>query len=275
MKILSFLLLFLALYSCSVIRVSNVIDVAEYNQNKQKILIQAEIGIQRVEMDLFEHEKILMKWGDDKSRQSLSRMRSVQRNLLQNYVRLKEDFENYPFRHKDKISTQDNDYQSFNHTQKDFEKRFDILDKQFDKYRSESLGLNSYLESKSVFKINSQKMKNDFVSSLNDAKSVQLRVKNELMDLNTKINDPSINPDEQKKQKMIILDLVKIVEKMENKTFKLQRLFNASMKEVSSGVKFATPRMKSHNYFNKIQKHMDFIQAQAIEFNLKSKNFKY
>ena len=275
MKILSFLLLFLALYSCSVIRVSNVIDVAEYNQNKQKILIQAEIGIQRVEMDLFEHEKILMKWGDDKSRQSLSRMRSVQRNLLQNYVRLKEDFENNPFRHKDKISTQDNDYQSFNHTQKDFEKRFDILDKQFDKYRSESLGLNSYLESKSVFKINSQKMKNDFVSSLNDAKSVQLRVKNELMDLNTKINDPSINPDEQKKQKMIILDLVKIVEKMENETFKLQRLFNASMKEVSSGVKFATPRMKSHNYFNKIQKHMDFIQAQAIEFNLKSKKFNY
>ena len=275
MKILSFLLLFLALYSCSVIRVSNVIDVAEYNQNKQKILIQAEIGIQRVEMDLFEHEKILIKWGDDKSRQSLSRMRSVQRNLLQNYVRLKEDFENNPFRHKDKISTQDNDYQSFNHTQKDFEKRFDILDKQFDKYRSESLGLNSYLESKSVFKINSQKMKNDFVSSLNDAKSAQLRVKNELMDLNTKINDPSINPDEQKKQKMIILDLVKIVEKMENETFKLQRLFNASMKEVNSGVKFATPGMKAHNYFNKIQRHMDFIQAQAIEFNLKSKKFNY
>jgi hypothetical protein len=275
MKILSFLLLFLAFYSCSVIRVSNVIDVAEYNQNKQKILIQAEIGIQRVEIDLFEHEKILIKWGDDKSRQSLFRMRSVQRNLLQNYVRLKEDFENYPFRHKDKISTQDNDYQSFNDTQKDFEKRFDILDKQFDKYRSESLGLNAYLESKSVFRVNSKKMKDDFVSSLNEAKGAQLKVKNELMDLNMKLSDTSIEPEKHKEQKMIILELVKIVEKMENETFKLQRLFNASMKEINSGVKFATPGMKAHNYVNKIQNHMDFIQAQSVEFNFKSKSLNY
>jgi hypothetical protein len=275
MKILSFLLLFLALYSCSVIRVSNVIDVAEYNQNKQKILIQAEIGIQRVEMDLFEHEKILIKWGDDKSRQSLFRMRSVQRNLLQNYVRLKEDFENHPFRHKDKISSQDNDYQSFTDTQKDFENRFNILDKQFDKYRSESLGLNAYLESRSVFRVNSKKMKDDFVSSLNEAKGAQLKVKNELMDLNMKVSDTSIEPEKQKEQKMIILELVKIVEKMENETFKLQRLFNASMKEINSGAKFATPGMKAHNYLNKIQNYMDFIQAQTAEFNLKSRSLNY
>jgi hypothetical protein len=118
-------------------------------------------------------------------------------------------------------------------------------------------------------------MKDDFVSSLNEAKGAQLKVKNELMDLNMKLSDTSIEPEKHKEQKMIILELVKIVEKMENETFKLQRLFNASMKEINSGVKFATPGMKAHNYVNKIQNHMDFIQAQSVEFNFKSKSLNY
>jgi hypothetical protein len=261
-------LLLLTIFSCSIIR---TVDVADYNKKTQKILGQAEMGIRRVEMDLIDHEQILGKWADEKSKQSMFRMRSLQQNLLQNYVRLKEDFENSQFRHKNKITSKEKEYPAFNSYQEDFETRFENLDKQFDKYRTESNQLNAYLESKSIFKVNSQKIQSDFKNSINDAKRSQLKVKNELMEYSQNLNKSSLDAENKKTQKIIIQDLVKMVEKMENETFKLQRLFNAAMKEIHGGVKFVTPGMKAHGYLDKIQTHVKAIQIQIDQFNLKSK----
>lgn len=268
MKISSLLLLVLTLYSCSITR---EVDVADYNKKTQKILGQAETGVRRVEVDLIDHEQLLIKWGDNKSKQSLARMRSLQQNLLQNYIRLKEDFENSQFRDKDKITSKEKEYPAFDSYQEDLENRFENLDKQFDKYRAESNGLNAYLESKSIYKVNVQKTRNDFIESINDTKRAQAKVKNELMDYNLKLNESSLDPEKKKKQKIIIQELVKIVEKMENETFRLQRLFNAAMKEISGGVKFVTPGMKAHNYFSKLENHKKLIQTFIDEFNTRSK----
>lgn len=251
-----------------------VAHVDEYNKKTQATLVQAEKGVRRAEMDVIDHEAILTKWSDTKSQQSLGRMRSLQQNLLQYYLRLKEDFESNPFRNKEEITSKDKEYVAFNTFQKDFETRFEILDKQFDNYRSESLKLNAYLESKSIYKVNPTKIKEDFVNTINEAKRTQLKVKNELMDYNVKLNQSSLDENTKKKQKTIIQELVKMVEKIENETFKLQRLFNSTMKEINGGVKFATPGMKAHNYIDKIQSHVKVIQTQIDEFNAKAKTLK-
>ena len=109
------------------------------------------------------------------------------------------------------------------------------------------------------------------MNSLNEAKRAQLKVKNELMEYNQKLNQSSLDAEKKKEQKKIIQDLVKMVEKMENETFKLQRLFNAAMKEIGAGVKYVTPGMKAHNYIEKIQKHVKVIQTQIDGFNAESK----
>lgn len=268
MKISLLVFLFLTLFSCSIIR---VVDVADFNKNTQKILGQAEVGVRRVEADLIEHEQILSKWGDEKSKLSMFRMRTLQQNLLQNYVRLKEDFENSQFRHTKKITSKEKEYSAFIAFHEDFESRFENLDKQFDKYKNESHELNNYLESKSVYRINAQTIKSDFINSINEAKKSQLKVKNELMEYNQNMNQSALDPEKKKTQKVIISDLVKMVEKMENETFKLQRLFNSSMKEINTGVKYVTPGMKAHGYLSKIQNHVKVIQSQIDEFNAKSK----
>lgn len=261
MKDFSLYLLLLILFSCSIIR---VVDVADINQKTHKIVAQAESGIRRVEMDLIDHEQILAKWSDSKSKQGLSRMKSLHQNLLQNFIRLKEDVANNQFQNHKKLTSKDKEFSSFNNYHKDIEGRFETLDKQFDKYRSESQSLNSYLESKSIYRINPSRIKDDFLNSINDAKRSQLKVKNELMEYNQQLSQSG-------GKKTIIQDLVKMVEQMENETFKLQRLFSAAMKEVNAGVKFVTPGMKAHDYIKKIEYHMKAIQKQIEQFNLKSK----
>lgn len=268
MKNLALVLLLLSLFACTIMRVSHV---DEYNKKTQETLVQAEKGVRRVEMDVIDHEQILAKWSDAKSKQSLNRMRSMQQNLLQSYIRLKEDFVNTPFHNKKELTSKDKDYAAFNAHQKDFETRFDTLDKQFDNYRSESLKLNAYLESKSIYKLNGPKVKEEFVNTINEAKRTQLKVKNELMDYNVKLNQSSLDEANKKKQKTTVQELVKIVEKIENETFKLQRLFNSTMNEINRGVKFATPGMKAHNYVGKIKNHVKIIQTQIDEFNAKAK----
>lgn len=271
MKNLTLVLLLLSLFACTIMRVSHV---DEFNKKTQETLVQAEKGVRRVEMDVIDHEQILTKWSDAKSKQSLTRMRGMQQNLLQNYLRLKEDFVNTPFHNKKELTSNDKDYAAFNAHQKDFETRFDTLDKQFDNYRDESLKLNAYLETKSIYKLSAPKAKEEFVNTINEAKRAQLKVKNELMDYNVKLNQSSLDEASKKKQKTIIQELVKMVEKVENETFKLQRLFNSTMNEINSGVKFATPNMKAHNYIGKINNHVKVIQIQIDEFNAKVKTLK-
>ena len=270
MKNLLLVLLFVSFFSCTMVR---VVDLDDHNKKIQETLGLAEKGAKRAEIDVIDHELILTKWSDDKSKQGLVHMRSLQQNLVQNYLRLKEDFENSPFRHKTKISSKDADYDAFSSYSKDFEKRFEILDKQFDNYRSASLKLNAYLETKSIYRVNPPNMKADFIKSINQAKQSQIKVKNELMDLNLHLNSASLDPKAKQEKKVVIQELVKTVEKIENETFKLQRLFNSTMKEINSGVKFVTRGMKAHNYLDKIQSHIKVIETQVNEFNLKSKNF--
>ena len=265
-------LILLAIFSCTT--TTQVVDVASLNQKTQKILGQAEKGLQRVESDFSEHEQILIKWGDDKSRQNLKRMLVVKQNLTQNYIRLKEDFEGNPYREKLKISSKEKEYSAFNKYQSGLNVRFEVLDKQFDTYKSESLKLNAYLETKSLYRINPQHLRDDFINSLNEAKSMQLVIKNKLMDYNVNFNQSSINENQKAQQKLLIQELVKIVEQMEDETFRLQRLFNRVMNEINTGIKFVTPKMKSYNYLGQIEKKMRSIQARRDEFNLKSKNLK-
>ncbi len=257
-----------SLISCSLTR---TVDVTSYNQHTQKILDQAEKGVRRVQSDFTNHENILAKWGDPKSRQSLARLQDIQRNLMQNYIRLQEDFNSSRFLQTEKITSKDKDFSAFNSQRENFEMRLDGLDKQFDKYRSESNSLNAYLETKRIYKVDPRKMREDFVNALNESKREQLKVKNDLMDLNVKMNESSLSLEEKKKQKEVIQELVKIVEKMENETFRLQRLFNLATQEVNQGVVFVTPGMKAYGYQDKIASYETIVQKYIVEFNLKSK----
>ena len=266
-KIFLFILL-ASFISCSITR---TVDVASYNQHTQKILDQAEKGVRRVQSDFLNHENILAKWGDSKSRQSLTRLQDIQRNLMQNYIRLQEDFNSSRFLQTEELTSKDKDFSAFNSQKENFEMRLEGLDKQFDKYRSESNNLNAYLESKRIYKVDPRKMREDFVNALNESKREQLKVKNDLMDLNVKMNESSLSPEEKKKQKEIIQELVKIVEKIENETFRLQRLFNLATQEINKGVVFVTPGMKAYGYQEKITSYKTIVQNYIGEFNLKSK----
>lgn len=248
----------LVFISCSLTR---TVDVPEYNKNIQTNLQLADRKMKAIDADLESHQKIQEKWSDRSSKQKLSKITQTKQNITQYFYRLKEDIESSKFKDFRKITSKDKDYNEFMKQDSDFANRLDILNKQFENYRSESKNLNEYLATKKIIHVDPKKVSQDFMQALNESKKSQLSVKNELIDISVK-STPA--------QKKIIAELSKTVEQMENETFKLQRLYSASMKELSTGAKYVTPGMKTYDYESKLKAHEKAIQKLIENFHLKS-----
>lgn len=254
-----FLLIFF-LISCTLTR---TVNVADYNRSMNDNILTAEKGIRAVDQDLQDHYLISKKWPDAESNRRTLKLTQIQQNIKQYFYRLKEDFAGNKFMNTSKLTSKDKEYSEFIHQSEQYEKRLDDLDAQFKNYKKESDALNQYLASKKIYRVDQKKVNQDFLKILQDSKKAQLKVKNDLIEFNQQASQDN---------KKLIQELVLMVEKMENETFKLQRLYTATMKELNSGVKYATPGMKAHDYQGKIKAIEKIINKQVEAFNLKAKD---
>lgn len=241
MKILFILLLILSFHSCSTKKGETQSQPAVPIES----LDQAGIILGKITSDLDSIKQVTLKWSDAESRKRLNKLNQSQQNLTQYLIRTREDAE--------KKGAPSIDFKNLN--------------KQFESYRNERNELKDYLETKNIFRIDPKVMNMDFIEALNTAKKTQLRVKNELMDFNVKFNQSTESEDVRLKKKAGIQELVKIVEQMENETFRLQRVHTATMQEFGPGAKFVTPgKSRAYLYQNKIKSINDLVQAHEKRF---------
>lgn len=263
MRNLFYFLMIAFLFSCSVFKAVNVTDNRE--KGKQS-LVSVELGLNVITSDLGTLTTAVEKMPDATAKNKLAKLTFSQRTIIQNYTRTKEDFESSRFKNRDRIPKDDKDFPAADKEQKDFEGRFKLLDNQLKNYRAERNALKDYLESKGVYRVDGRTLNRDFIQALNDSKRIQLGVKNELMDFNVKLNQSTETEEQKKNHKTTIQELVKIVERMENVTFRLQRVHVATAAEVGTGVKYVTPGMRSHKYLDKIKSLTDMIELEDKNF---------
>jgi hypothetical protein len=136
----AFLILFLS--ACAFIR---EIDVEAYNQSIQKKIIQVENNLAKVDQDISFHEGILSKKLDQQQQRQIQGLKTQKLNILQSYVRLKEDYNSSRFLGRKKVNSKESDYPLLEKQQEDFKQRFEIIQKQFESYRQKSIALRKYL----------------------------------------------------------------------------------------------------------------------------------
>lgn len=136
----AFFILFLS--ACAFTR---VIDVEAYNKSIQKNLTGVEKNLAKVDQDIFFHESIVSKKMDTEQQRQIQGLKTQKLNILQSYVRLKEDFNSSRFQGRKKIDSKDPDFSFLEKQQEDFKLRFEIIQKQFESYRQKSLALRKYL----------------------------------------------------------------------------------------------------------------------------------
>lgn len=260
---MKYILLILLFCSCTLVRTVNVSD---YNKQMNQNIQTAEKGIKAVDLDLQEHHLISQKWSDKESNRREMKLTQIQQNIKQYYYRLKEDFASSKFQNTRKLTSKDKEYGEFTKSAEGFDERLEALNAQFKNYKKESDALNDYLATKKIYRVDQKKLNQDFLKALNESKKAQKQVKNDLIDYNQKAS---------KDEKGLIQDLVKMVEKMENETFKLQRLYTSTMNELKSGVKYVTPGMKAHDYMGKIKAIEKTINEQVEAFNLRASGLKH
>lgn len=269
MKTFFYLLIFSFLTSCSLFK---AVNVPENREDNKKDLVSVELGLNVITNDLTTLTTAIEKGRDPVAKKKLAQLTYSQRTIIQNYVRTKEDMESSRFKDRERISAKDPDFAAAEKEQKDFQNRFILLENQLKNYRAERNSLKDYLESKGIFRVDGRTLNRDFIQALNDSKKIQLVVKNELMDYNVKLNNSTDSAEKKKQQKATIQELVKIVEKMENTIFRLQRVHAATAAEVGAGVKYVTPGMRAHNYPVKIKSLTDMIEAEEGNFRKLAKN---
>lgn len=263
MKIINLFLLIILLSACSI---TKVVDVKENQKTTSEGLAQVNDGLGKINNDLLTLQAVQQKWSDAQSRQKLQKLIKSQQNITQYYTRLKENFESSPYKNRQKISAEDKDYAAAMKEEAEFKTHLANLENQLKNYRSDRNSLKDYLETKQIFRVDPKVMNKDFVDALNLAKKTQLNVKNDLMDYNVKLNQSTEAEEKKIKQKTTIQELVKIVEQMENETFRLQRVHVATMNEFGPGVKFVTPGTRAHGYNNKIQSILSIIRGHEEKF---------
>lgn len=269
MKIyLSLSLLIFILSSCAFKR---EIDVKDFRKDASENLTSAERGLGIITSDLANLSVVLTKWSDAESKSRLNKLKQSRQNLQQYYIRTKEDFQRSPLKTKETVSSEDKNYEQIKKERDDFQARLETLDEQLDKYKKQRNALTNYLESKGIYKVDSHKINSDFIHALNESKKTQREVKNRLMDYNVKLNQSEAPTDE---KKAIIKELVKIVEKIENHTFRLQRLHTSLAREIGKNSVFVTPEMKAYGYKDKIKLHSENVQKLVSEFNELSEKLK-
>ena len=136
----AFFILFLS--ACAFIR---VIDVEAYNKSIQKNLTGVEKNLAKVDQDISFHEGIVSKKLDPEQQRQIQGLKIQKLNILQSYIRLKEDFNSSRFQGQKKLDSKDPDFSSLEKQQEDFKVRFEIIKKQFESYRQKSLALRKYL----------------------------------------------------------------------------------------------------------------------------------
>lgn len=263
MKNLTYLLMFLFLFSCAVF---NSVNVADNRESNQKHLASVEQGLNVITADLMTLNIPIEKGNDREAKNKLAKLTYSQRTIIQNYTRTKEDFESSKFKERTKIKVDDPDYAAAKKEQDEFDSRFVLLEGQLKTYRQDRNALKDYLESKGIFRVDPKKLNSDFIAALNDSKKIQLKVKNDLMDYNVRLNNSTEPEDKKLRHKAVIQELVKVVERMENVTFRLQRVHVASAAEVGTRVQYVTPGMRSNNYMAKIKVMTDLIQVEEKNF---------
>lgn len=268
MKIFLLSLLTLFFVSCAGMK---LLDVSDFQKDSRENLASVEKGLGIIGADLAGLNSVLLKWSDATSKKQLAKLNQSHQNIQQNYVRTKEDFENAKFKGRDKVRGDDKDYEIVKRERDGFQTRFDTLDTQLRTYRNDRNALKDYLETKGIYRVDSKKINNDFIAALNESKKTQLRVKNELMDYNVRFNQTTYTPEKMKDQKSIIQEMVKVVEKIENETFRLQRQHSAFAEEIGNAVIFVTPGMKAHGYPNKIKLQGENVQKLVTEFETMAK----
>lgn len=262
MKNFPLLLVLLFLFGCA-----QVVKVADNRESNQKHLASIEQGLNVITADLSTLNAAIEKGKDAQAKNKLAKLTFSQRTIIQNYTRTKEDFESSKFKERSTIGDKDKDFEAAKKEQVEFDSRFVLLEEQLKTYRHDRNALKDYLESKGIFRVDAKILNRDFIQALNDSKKIQLDVKNELMDYNVRLNN-STDPEEKKKQhKVVIQELVKTVERMENVTFRLQRVHVATVAEVGGGVKYVTPGMRAHNYPVKIKVMTDLIALEDKNFH--------
>lgn len=264
MKNFFYLVICSCLFSCSIFKTVNVPDNREENK---KNLVSVELGLNVITNDLGTLTSAIEKGRDPVAKKKLSLLTYSQRTIIQNYVRTKEDFESSRFKDRERIGADDKDFAAAEKEQKDFETRFNLLDNQLKNYRAERNSLKDYLESKGIYRVDGRALNRDFIQALNESKKIQLAVKNELMDYSVRLNNSTAPEEKKKKQKTTIQELVKIVERMENTTFRLQRVHVATAAEIGTGVKYVTPGMRSHKYLDKIKSLTDMVSLEEKNFH--------
>lgn len=238
----------------------------------KKNLDQAEDGLKSIQKDINDLTAVASKWTNDAYQKQLLNLNQSKQYITQNYVRLREDFQNSQFLDVKKVSSKNQkEYDAFNKEQQDFSGRFKTLENQFKHYEDSRNKMTDYLAKKKIYKVDVKQVNKDFVEALSEAKKSQLKVKDELMDYSVKVNQSTLSDADKKVKREKVQELVKMVEVMENETFKLQRLHTATIKEIGSGVKFVTPGMKAHDYIGKIQNHTKIINDQIDKFNKSAK----
>lgn len=264
MKTFLYLLISCFFFACSVFKSVNVPD--NRDKNKQS-LVSVELGLNVITSDLGTLTTAIEKGTDRTAKDKLAKLTYSQRTIIQNYVRTKEDFESSRFKDRERIGADDKDFAAAEKEQKEFENRFTLLDNQLKNYRAERNALKVYLESKGIYRVDGRVVNRDFIQALNDSKKKQRAVKDELMDYNVKLNNSTDTDEKKKQQKTTIQELVKIVERMENVTFRLQRVHGATAAEIGTGVKYVTPGMRSHKYLDKIKSLTDMIDLEEKNFH--------
>jgi hypothetical protein len=269
MKNFLYLVICLFCFSCSLFK---AVDVPENRDDNKKDLVSVELGLNVITNDLGTLTTAIEKGQDPVAKKKLAQLTYSQRTIIQNYVRTKEDMESSRFKDRERIGANDPDFAAAEKEQKDFQNRFTLLDNQLKNYRAERNALKDYLESKGIYRVDGRALNRDFIQALNDTKKIQREIKNELMSYSVRLNNSTDPEEKKKKHKATIQELVKIVEQMENTTFRLQRVHVATMAEVGSGVKYVTPGMRAHNYPLKIKSLTDMIQAEESKFRQLAKS---
>lgn len=264
MKNFFYLVLCSFLFSCSLFK---AVDVPENREDNKKSLVSTELGLNVITNDLGTLTAAIEKGQDPVAKKKLAQLTNSQRTIIQNYVRTKEDMESSRFKDRERIGANDPDFAAAEKEQKDFQNRFTLLENQLKNYRAERNALKDYLESKGIYRVDGRVLNRDFIEALNDSKKIQREIKNELMDYNVRLNNSTDPEEKKKKHKATIQELVKIVEKMENTIFRMQRVHGATAAEIGTGVKYVTPGMRSHKYLDKIKSLTDMVALEEKNFH--------
>ena len=254
MNYLKTLLLLLVTISCTL---TPELKVTEYIREMKNKIQNSESFIKTSATEIHSHEQILKKWPTPSGKAALDKMVQSRINMMQFFYRFKEDFRGSPLHDMISVKSNEPNYESTKLMMDQFNQGYSLLESQITNYSLATQELDKELSKKKIFLVDGEVLNTAFLESLNSAKRRIRALKNELIEYSVK-NNP--------KNQKIVENLGLIIEKMENNTFRFQRLYTASIKEIGKIKKFATPGMKSYLWKEKQEGFLRSIDNLENEF---------